>query len=103
MGTERPMNFVLPWLNLLAPLLAALGYIAWGRCTLLVSGPTAMVLLFLLKDGVDESCLINESECIGSTAVLYIVLMLWLLAIAALAASMVYRRLIRSSGSTGSK
>lgn len=97
------MNFVLPWLNFLAPLVAALGHIFWGRYSLLVSAPAALILLFMLKDGVEESCLINESECNGSTAFLYIVLMLWLLVIAGVAARTVRRWLIRSANSTSSK
>ena len=70
--------FADPSLQVIAPFIAVLVYAIWGRLTLIASAPIAVAMLLFANRGVELSCSINESECIGATAFFYLILLMWL-------------------------
>ncbi|WP_395448641.1 hypothetical protein ACHMW7_28150 [Aminobacter sp. UC22_36] len=76
-------------LMIVAPLAATLATIlltSGGKHRVICAALTLSTLLvcgYLLVTGVTNSCEIDESECVGSTATAYIVAVLWLMSAAA--------------------
>lgn len=84
-----------PSLQVIAPLIAVLVYAVWGKLTLIASAAVAAATLFFADRGVELSCSIGESECIGATVFFYLILLMWLGVSVSLIGHALYKRIGR--------
>lgn len=80
-----------PSLQVIAPLIAVLVYAIWGKLTLIASAIIAAAMLFFANRGVELSCSIGESECIGATVFFYLILLMWLVVSVSLIGHALYK------------
>ena len=84
-----------PSLQVIAPLIAVLVYAVWGKLTLIASAAVAAALLFFADRGVELSCSIGESECIGARVFYYLLFSMWLGVSVSLIGHALYKRIGR--------